>query len=102
MRRCTTCGRSMAQVWSFGPEKNEKFFRCGYCHSETRHKAITANDLNFHESEDLSSDRRNYKVGVGKPDTMAGRVDNGVLRQQCEKIKANWNAKMVKPRRSGK
>ena len=52
MKRCMNCGRSMCQVWSFGPEKNEKFFRCGYCHSETRHKAITANDLKFPEGEE--------------------------------------------------
>lgn len=42
----------MASVMSFGKDKNEKFYRCNKCFSETKHRKLDEKELNFGEELD--------------------------------------------------
>ena len=49
MRFCKVCSGKMASVMSFGKDKNEKFYRCNKCFSETKHRKLDEKELNFGE-----------------------------------------------------
>lgn len=46
---CRDCYISMVGVMSFSKDKHEKFCRCPKCHSETRHKKLRDDELDFGE-----------------------------------------------------
>ena len=49
MTICKDCNISMQPVMSFSKDKHEKFCRCPKCYSETKHRKLTDDDLNFGE-----------------------------------------------------
>lgn len=49
MQYCMNCGNIMMEVMSFSKNKNEKFCRCTKCYSESKHKKLDDNELNFGE-----------------------------------------------------
>ena len=49
MQICKNCYVQMIPTMSFSKERNEKFYRCKKCNSETRHYKINDNDLSFGE-----------------------------------------------------
>lgn len=49
MRLCSTCGVPMKKVMSFKKGKNEKFYRCEKCNSETKHNVLRNDELSFEE-----------------------------------------------------
>lgn len=46
---CKTCNISMQPVMSFSKDKHEKFCRCPKCYSETKHKKLQDEELDFGE-----------------------------------------------------
>ena len=46
---CKTCNISMQQVMSFSKDKHEKFCRCSKCYSETKHRKLQDEELDFGE-----------------------------------------------------
>lgn len=49
MQFCRDCNTKMVGVMSFSRDKHEKFCRCPKCYSETRHRKIKDEELNFGE-----------------------------------------------------
>ena len=49
MTVCRTCNVPMQPVMSFASDKQEKFCRCPKCFSETKHRKLKDDDLNFGE-----------------------------------------------------
>lgn len=49
MQYCMNCGNIMMEVMSFSKNKHEKFCRCTKCYSESKHKKLNDNELNFGE-----------------------------------------------------
>ena len=46
---CKTCNISMQPVMSFSKDKREKFCRCPKCYSETKHRKLQDEELDFGE-----------------------------------------------------
>lgn len=46
---CIDCNTKMVGVMSFSKEKHEKFCKCPKCWSETRHRKLRDDELNFGE-----------------------------------------------------
>ena len=46
---CRTCSIPMQPVMSFSSDKHEKFCRCPKCYSETKHKKMRDDELDFGE-----------------------------------------------------
>ena len=46
---CKRCYISMVGVMSFSKDKHEKFCRCPKCYSETKHRQIKDDELDFKE-----------------------------------------------------
>lgn len=59
MQVCRDCNIQMVSVMSFSREKREKFSRCPNCFSETKHRKIKDEELNF--GEVLNKAMRNRK-----------------------------------------
>lgn len=49
MRLCKYCYIPMVGVMSFSNDKHEKFCRCPRCYSETKHKKLRDDELDFGE-----------------------------------------------------
>ena len=49
MTICKDCYVSMVGVMSFSKDKHEKFCRCPKCYSETKHKKMRDDELDFGE-----------------------------------------------------
>lgn len=49
MQYCTNCGNIMVSVMLFSKEKHEKFCRCTKCYSESKHKKLDEEELDFGE-----------------------------------------------------
>ena len=49
MQLCKDCYVPMIGVMSFSKDKHEKFCRCSKCCSETRHKKLRDDELDFGE-----------------------------------------------------
>ena len=49
MQLCKDCYVPMIGVMSFTKDKHEKFCRCSKCYSETRHKKLRDDELDFGE-----------------------------------------------------
>lgn len=49
MTICRDCNVPMYPVMSFSKDKHEKFCRCPKCHSETKHRKLRDDDLDFGE-----------------------------------------------------
>ena len=49
MQYCLNCGNIMTGVMSFSKDKHEKFWRCLKCYSESKHKKLGDEELNFGE-----------------------------------------------------
>ena len=59
MNYCKDCNTKMVGVMSFSKDKNEKFYQCRKCFSETKHRKIDDKELNF--GEELDKAIRNRK-----------------------------------------
>ena len=46
---CKDCNVLMQPIMSFSKDKHEKFDRCPKCFSETKHRKLADDDLNFGE-----------------------------------------------------
>lgn len=46
---CKNCNDPMVGVMSFAKERHERFCRCPRCYSESKHKKISDEDLDFGE-----------------------------------------------------
>lgn len=46
---CKNCYISMVGVMSFSKDKHERFCKCTKCYSESRHKKIQDDELEFRE-----------------------------------------------------
>lgn len=49
MQLCKDCYVQMVSVMAFSKDKNEKFCRCPKCYSETKHRKLRDDDLDFGE-----------------------------------------------------
>ena len=49
MQLCKDCYVPMIPVMSFSSEKHEKFCRCPKCYSETKHRKLRDDELDFGE-----------------------------------------------------
>ena len=49
MMICRDCNVLMQPVMSFSKDKHEKFCRCPKCYSETKHRKLTDDELDFGE-----------------------------------------------------
>ena len=49
MKTCLHCGTRMVGVMSFSQEKHERFCRCPICCSESKHRRINDDELDFGE-----------------------------------------------------
>ena len=49
MKYCVNCGNIMVGVMSFSKNKHQRFCRCNKCYSESKHKKLDDEDLNFGE-----------------------------------------------------
>lgn len=49
MQLCKNCYIPMNGVMSFSQDKNEKFYKCPKCFSETRHQRIKDSEISFGE-----------------------------------------------------
>ena len=49
MQLCKDCYVQMIGVMSFSKDKREKFCRCPKCYSETKHKKLRDEELDFGE-----------------------------------------------------
>ena len=49
MMICRDCNVLMKQVMSFSKDKHEKFCRCPKCYSETKHRKLRDDELDFGE-----------------------------------------------------
>ena len=58
IKNCINCGIPMVGVMSFSKDKHEKFCRCPKCYSETKHRKLKNNELNFGEVLDKEIHKR--------------------------------------------
>ena len=58
MQLCKECGTKMVNVMSFSKDKYEKFTKCPKCYSETKHRKLDDQELNFEEVLDKEIHRR--------------------------------------------
>ena len=49
MIKCINCGIPMVGVMSFSKDKQERFCRCPKCYSESKHRRVNDDDLDFGE-----------------------------------------------------
>lgn len=49
MTFCRDCGIRMNNVMSFSKDKHEKFCKCPKCYSETKHRKLRDDELDFGE-----------------------------------------------------
>lgn len=49
MQFCRDCNVQMVEVMSFSKDKREKFSRCPKCYSETKHKVLRDDEIDFGE-----------------------------------------------------
>lgn len=49
MHLCKDCYTPMIPVMSFSHEKHEKFYKCPKCYSETKHRKLRDEELDFGE-----------------------------------------------------
>ena len=49
MTICKDCNTPMQPVMSFSKDKHEKFCRCQKCYSETKHRKLRDDELDFGE-----------------------------------------------------
>lgn len=56
---CRDCGVKMNGVMSFSRDKHEKFCKCPKCYSETKHRKLRDDELDF--GEVLKETMRNRK-----------------------------------------
>lgn len=49
MQLCKDCYTPMVSVMSFSPDKHEKFCKCSKCYSETKHRKLRDEELDFGE-----------------------------------------------------
>lgn len=55
---CKDCGIKMSNVMSFSRDKYEKFCKCPKCYSETRHRKLRDEELDFGEVLDRAIYKR--------------------------------------------
>lgn len=58
MTICRDCNVPMHPVMSFSNDKHEKFCRCPKCYSETMHRKLRDDDLDFGELLDKEIHKR--------------------------------------------
>ena len=58
MQLCKNCYIPMVSVMSFSSDKHEKFCRCPKCYSETKHKKLRDDELDFGELLDKEINKR--------------------------------------------
>ena len=58
MTFCRDCNVLMQPIMSFSKDKHEKFCRCPKCYSETKHKKLRDDELNFGEVLDREIHKR--------------------------------------------
>ena len=58
MTICRACNVPMQPVMSFSKNKHEKFCRCSKCYSETNHKKLRDEELDFGEILDREIHKR--------------------------------------------
>lgn len=46
---CKICNSKMVGVMSFSKDKQEKYCRCSYCYSESKHRKMDEKELTFGE-----------------------------------------------------
>ena len=49
IKNCINCGIPMVGVMSFSKNKHERFCRCPKCYSESRHRRVNDDELDFGE-----------------------------------------------------
>ena len=49
IKNCINCGIPMVGVMSFSNDKHERFCRCPKCYSESRHRRVNDDELDFGE-----------------------------------------------------
>ena len=49
IKNCINCGIPMVGVMSFSKDKHERFCRCPKCYSESRHRRVNDDELDFGE-----------------------------------------------------
>ena len=49
IKNCINCGIPMIGVMSFSKDKHEMFCRCPKCYSESRHRRVNDDELDFGE-----------------------------------------------------
>ena len=49
IKNCINCGIPMIGVMSFSKDKHERFCRCPKCYSESRHRRVNDDELDFGE-----------------------------------------------------
>lgn len=49
IKNCINCGIPMVGVMSFSKDKQERFCRCPKCYSESKHRRVNDDDLDFGE-----------------------------------------------------
>ena len=49
IKNCINCGIPMVGVLSFSKDKHERFCRCPKCYSESRHRRVNDDELDFGE-----------------------------------------------------
>lgn len=49
IKNCINCGIPMVGVMSFSEDKHERFCRCPKCYSESRHRRVNDDELDFGE-----------------------------------------------------
>lgn len=49
MQYCRDCGIMMTGVMSFSKDNNERFNKCPRCYSETKHRKLREDELDFGE-----------------------------------------------------
>lgn len=65
MKICRDCNVKMVGVISFSQENHEKFCRCPKCYSETRHRKIKDEELNFGEVLHKEFQKKTIRHEVG-------------------------------------
>ena len=58
MTICKDCNTPMQPVMSFSKDKYEKFCRCQKCYSETKHRKLRDDELDFREVLDKEIHKR--------------------------------------------
>ena len=67
MTFCRDCNVPMQPVMSFSKDKHEKFCRCPKCYSETKHKKLRDDELDFGEVLNKAIHKKIiYKAGAFK------------------------------------